>query len=520
MPQAETIAIEEGFYIVARGTQPEEAPHVLKHGEMLAILDPYGDIRQTGAGKQGLYCRDTRFLSRFLLLIQGIGRPLFLSSTLQKDNVLLSANLTNPDLSQNGRVVVPRGALHIFRAIFLWNGACYERVVVRNYGRTPLAITLRFEFSADFADMFEVRGMKRERRGVMFAPRHQPGSVAMSYRGLDGAIRRTRITCTPAPVPVSPEAWHLPITVPRKDEVEILLTTVCEDLPANGKPHAGHVNGAPVHRRIHRAVLSRARAAYPSAYRRAEADTRQTLQQYAQVSSSNAQFTAWWDRSLADLAMMTTSTAYGPYPYAGVPWFDTPFGRDGILAALACLWANPELARGVLSFLAATQATRLIPDQDAEPGKILHETRRGEMAALKEVPFGRYYGSVDSTPLFVVLAAAHYRRSGDLEFVKQLWPHVERALRWIDDYGDQDNDGFIEYYRATPSGLVNQGWKDSHDSVFHADGRLADGPIALCEVQAYVYAAKRGAAELAAALRRRQRAVGLLREARLLQRRF
>ena len=218
------------------------------------------------------------------------------------------------------------------------------------------------------------------------------------------------------------------------------------------------------------------------------------------VMTSNAAFDQWVERAAADLSLLVTELDTGPYPYAGIPWFSVPFGRDAVVTALQVLWVNPELARGVLAYLSALQAAESSTFHDSEPGKIMHETRKGEMARLHEVPFGRYYGGVDTTPLFVVLAGAYLQRTNDVEFCRSVWPAIREALNWIDTFGDADGDGFIEYLRAEPGGLQNQGWKDSDSSIFHSDGSWAKGAIALVEVQAYVVAAKRAAADIAASI--------------------
>jgi glycogen debranching enzyme len=240
----------------------------------------------------------------------------------------------------------------------------------------------------------------------------------------------------------------------------------------------------------------------------------------AHVHSSSGLFDGWLHRAQSDLRMLLTRTKEGLYPYAGVPWYSTPFGRDGILTALQMLWTQPEVAAGVLRFLAATQATHSSAEEDAEPGKIVHEMRHGEMAALREVPFGRYYGAVDTTPLFLVLAGEYLHATGDVELVRQLWPHFQSALGWIERYGDRDGDGFVEYARRSRTGLSNQGWKDSFDAIFHADGRLAEGPIALCEVQAYVFAARRAMALMASTLGDEALAQSQAAQAEELRRRF
>jgi glycogen debranching enzyme len=337
--------------------------------------------------------------------------------------------------------------------------------------------SLAFHFEADFADIFEVRGTRRKRRGRLLGGVVKGAGVVLTYEGLDQVVRRTRLDFAPPPAALSDSEARFDVSLPSKGEATFLLTVSCE----RGR------GGAPP-------------LPYDEALARAAGEAEVARPRPCTVVSSNEQFNDWVQRSAADLHMMTTETAQGPYPYAGVPWFSTPFGRDGIITALMTLWLNPDLARGVLAYLAATQATEVNPEQDAEPGKILHEARGGEMASLKEIPFGRYYGSIDSTPLFLMLAGAYFERTADRPFIESVWPNLELALAWIDRYGDRDGDGFVEYLRTSPKGLLHQGWKDSGDSIFHADGTLAQGPIALCEVQGYAYAAKRAMAELAASL--------------------
>ncbi|RME41703.1 MAG: amylo-alpha-1,6-glucosidase, partial [Deltaproteobacteria bacterium] len=215
---------------------------------------------------------------------------------------------------------------------------------------------------------------------------------------------------------------------------------------------------------------------------------------------SKGHLNEWINRSLDDLHMLLTETDQGLYPYAGVPWYSTAFGRDGLITALQTLWMEPAIAHGVLRYLAARQADSVDPETDAEPGKILHETRRGEMAALGEIPFGLYYGSVDATPLFLLLAGEYWKRTADEGLIRDIWPNLVRALEWIDRYGDSDGDGYLEYQRRSSRGLTQQGWKDSWDSVYDASGQLLEGPVALCEVQAYLYGARKAMAELAAVL--------------------
>jgi glycogen debranching enzyme len=468
--------VTQDYYVLATAARADDRTRVVMHGDSFAVFDAAGTFRKAGLGELGIYHEGTRFLSTFELAIAR-RRPMLLGSTVRNDAVL-AVELANPDIPDFPGGALPRDTVHLASQSCLWDGAWYTRFTVRSYAQRAIDLDLAMMFAADYVDVFEVRGMKRDHRGTLRAPvvDAERGSVVLGYDGLDGRGRTTRLTFSPAPSELlaARARFHLALEPGAAATIEL---------------RAGFAVGA------ERPLLAVDDALARTA---GEADTQRG--RGTQVTSSNERFDAWLDRSRADLAMMTARLPQGSYPYAGVPWFATPFGRDGIITALELSWIDPELARGVLGYLAATQASAVEPARDAEPGKVIHEARHGEMAALDEVPFGRYYGSVDATPLFVVLAAEHWRRTADRTTAQQVWPHVVRAMHWLEHDADRDGDGFVEYEAATATGLVAQGWKDSFDAISHASGALAEGPIALCEVQGYAFAARLAAAELARAL--------------------
>ena len=492
------IQIGDKWYVAATSASAEEQPQVLKNDQTFAMFDRFGDIQVLAPGKEGLYHNDTRFLSHQEFTIEGV-RPLHLGSSVEEANSLLAIDLMNPDLpAVEGRAALAKGTLHLFRAKLLWQSACHEHIRVTHHGSEPVRVRLEFAFDGDFVDLFEVRGMKRERRGDRLPPEVAADEVVLPYRGLDHLVRRTRIRFQPVPAAIDSGRATFDLQLDPGTEHHLYCTVSCE---CDNEPQP-------------------LRTSYDAALRDTNASRKAWLGGHCTVVTSNPLVNLWLHRSVADLSMLTSQLPTGPYPFAGVPWFSTTFGRDGIITALECLWADTSLARGVLTFLAATQATEMDRQNDAEPGKILHEARHGEMALTREIPFGRYYGSVDSTPLFLVLAAAYWRRTGDAELIRGIWPNILAALQWIDRHGDADGDGFVEYARRSDEGLVQQGWKDSHDSIFHADGQLAQAPIALCEVQGYVYEGKLAAAALARMMGDEALAQALTQQAAGLRQRF
>jgi glycogen debranching enzyme len=485
---------ESPFYIPMTG--PAARPRrSLKHDDTFIVLDSHGDIGASAGGPDGLFNADTRYLARLELSLDEV-QPLLLGSNLRDDNSSLTVDLTNPDIYRNGRIVFQKDLLHIVRSIFLWRGIAYQRIGLQNHGEQTASFDLTLSFDNDFADLFEVRGEKRPRRGVGSSRLIGPSDVQLDYQGLDGRARHTSLHFDPRPtrLAVNTATYHFELAPQQSSSLFIAVSC---DMPAAVKP-VRFFHGLLAHRREMRRCNAGATC----------------------IETSNNIFNEVLCQSMADLNMLMTDTPQGRYPYAGIPWYSTTFGRDGIITALQMLWIDPRVARGVLKRLAFYQAKAVDPLADAQPGKILHEMRGGEMAALREVPFAQYYGSVDSTPLFVLLAGLYVERTDDEETLVELWPAIEAGLRWIDGPGDPDQDGFVEYQRASEQGLANQGWKDSFDAIFHADGKLAEGFIALAEVQGYVFAGKRLAARCAARLGKHERAKQLEAEATQLAERF
>jgi glycogen debranching enzyme len=483
---------EASFYIPAN-EPTTRLRRAMKRDDCFLVFDSYGDIGASPGAPDGLFNCDTRYLSHFELLINGL-QPLLLGSNPSDDNCVLSVDLTNPDIYYDRRLILAKNLLHVARTVFVWRSTLFHRFALRNFSAARVRLLMSVTFESDFADVFEVRGSHRARRGAVRSV-VEGNAADFVYLGLDGKRRRTRIVFEPTPIHLSQSLATFQIDLEPHKSVSLYGTISCD----------GDGLEPPT-------FLKSLRSAHRELKRMIEVGT--------EIETSNQVFNEVLRRATADLAILLTHTPQGPYPYAGVPWYSTTFGRDGLITAMQCLWLDPRVALAVLNRLAAYQATDFDPESDAEPGKILHEMRAGEMAALHEVPFGLYYGSVDSTPLFVLLAGLYAQTTGDFDTLRSLWPAVDRALAWIDGPGDRDHAGFVEYFKATPRGLSNQGWKDSHDAVFHADGRLAEGPIALAEVQGYVYAAKKLASWCAAQLGFAERAHQLDREAVHLAERF
>jgi glycogen debranching enzyme len=470
-----------------------------KEGDMFLCADGEGNLDAEAATGSGFYWRDTRYLSDFRLEVDG--RPPLLLSTSADRAFASHIDLTNQDLLDDGGTVTAVQGTVSFRRTRVIDGRLYERIRVKNYNAAAVELTLQLTFGTDFADIFEVRGLRRATRGKFAQPKADKRAAAFAYAGQDGVFRETRILfeLEPTEVEVRGEhvvaAWRLRLEPTQTEMIALTVEARAAGAPPPHKPFDVAMHG-----------LRRSYEAWERSSTR--------------VWTDNELYNSLLARGLRDLRALLTPTRHGNLVAAGIPWFVAAFGRDSLLTCHQTLLLNPDLTRTTLEVLAAFQADEVDEWRDAQPGKILHELRQGELAGAGEIPHTPYYGSVDSTPLWLLLLGTYYRWTGDLEFCRRLLPNLERALEWVERYGDLDGDGFLEYQRSSPRGLVNQGWKDSHDSVVHVDGKLAEGPIALAEVQGYVYLAKLRVAEVYEALGQAARAADLRAQAAALRAAF
>ena len=467
---------------------------IIREGGLFLLTDTDGSIPLNNDSGFGLYHNDTRYLSGWDLSLIGV-EPIVLLSTAEmgfgEEQVM-----TNPELVNEQGEILPSGSLEI-RRLRVLDEMLMESVQLTNFALVPLALTLQYQFDADFVDLFELRGIRCKQRGQLLRPRLHPAAVTFAYRGRDNVVREVSLQFARKPDLLDRHRaiFHLNIEPGKAEEIGVAIAVDRPAGPGRGSTQQSMLSVGESHSRWK------------------ESSTH--------VLTGNEMFNAALDRSIADLRVLWTDRGPGlSYISAGVPWYDTLFGRDSALAAMMSLAVRPELARDVLRCLTRLQGKVVDPTREEEPGKIVHEVRRGEMANTGDVVFGRYYGSIDSTPLFVLLAAEYYRWTADLELMRELQSSIDASLDWMERFGDLDGDGYLEYIKKAPGGLDNQGWKDSVDGIVDEEGNLLEPPIALVEVQGYVYAAKQKIANVYENLGDPARAKQLREEAAALRRRI
>ncbi len=488
------VLVGEQYYILASEVAADLPKLVLKHDEAFLVTNRRGDLPNLPHAEFGFYVDGTRFLRRLELRLHG-HRPLVLNAGVSEDAAQAAVDLTNPDVALGPQVLLPGRSLRIARRLTVHGTQLYQQLLVEAFNREPLDLSLSVHFAADFVDVFEVRGHPREHRGRILPPVVDGASVRLAYRGLDHVTRTATLTFSPPPDRLDETDAEYRLSLAPGTTTELI--TVVDAAAAAAPPPRVLAYGEALRRR--RAVAGRLGG--------------------AEVRSNHDLFEVWVQRSRRDLHLLLTETPDGFVPYAGIPWYVAAFGRDALITALQVLPFEPTIAAGTLRFLARHVGRADDAFTDQEPGKIIHELRRGEMAACREIPFVPYYGSVDATPLFLILLAEYWKWTADVALAHELWPAAEQVLEWMLLSADAHG-GYLTYARRSPRGLVNQGWKDSHDAIMHASGHLAEPPIALAEVQGYQYAALLAAAEMAEALRVSGRAPALRERARRLRDRF
>lgn len=470
---------------------------VIKENDLFLLTDDKGNIPENHPYGLGLYTKDTRFLSKLDVRING-EEPILLSSD-AGENYMSTILLTNPHMEKDGELILWRESIEIERTRFIYDELLYETIKVKNYFPKHVQFELSVHMDVDFSDMFIVRGFQYGEIGNRTGQRIDGNSIAFQYAGADNVNRSTVVTWDKEAKSVS-ENGDVTFGFELEHAEEKAVTLIIQ-------PQIG------------------------------EDQKREFLSKEAALENLKASYTSWGektttlktdfaplqrlvDRGIADLRVLLTDVGHGEFPVAGLPWFGVPFGRDSLIAALQMLAFNPEVAKGTLLTMAQYQGKNVDPWRDEQPGKIMHEIRYGELATTNQIPFTPYYGTIDATPLFLILLTEYVKWTGDLDIVSQLEENIDAALKWIDEYGDRDGDLFVEYHQEASKGIANQGWKDSGDSIVHRNGDYANSPIALSEVQGYVFQAKMGIATIFDHLQKHEQASKLRNQAEQLKKRF
>jgi glycogen debranching enzyme len=471
---------------------------VIRDGSLTLVTMQNGDIPVDENHGYGLYHRDCRFLSGYLFKMNG-KTPTDILSSDEKGYASITM-LTNQRYTDEAGRIVEKETL-IVRRDRIIPGMVDEKITITNFNDFTVTTEVTLELTSDFDDIFTVRGIAREGGRETPGSLYKDGVLALAYRGGDGHVRRTVISFDPAPDRVEDGMAYFNVALKPGEPKIVNIRLYVLDSPPDPPALPTLLQ-----------VEKRARDIKASYM-----DTKECC---SNVQTDNGIFNRVFLRSLSDLRMLHTGMSDDIFYSAGVPWYDALFGRDSIISALQVIPYNPEVAKSTLRVLASYQGRKVDDWRDEQPGKILHELRVGEEANMNTIPQTPYYGSVDSTPLFLVLLAEYIDWTGDMGLFRELSASVDAALHWIDDYGDPEGTGFTSYTCRSSRGLYNQGWKDSFDAVLRSDGSPAEAPVALAEVQGYVYLAKRGVARLYEQAGKHDGSERLLNDAAALRKKF
>lgn len=448
---------------------------VIKENDLFLLTDLSGDVNERSSA-YGLYMQDTRFLSKFTLTLNG--QPLNMLVSNADENYISRIVLTNPKTEHDGVMTLWPESIEVSRTRFIYDAALYEGISLTNFSPQQENFELELVFDADFSDMFVIRGFQNGVTGKKTGVHTSEQGFDIGYQGEDQESRKLLVR------------WSRQPEEQRKEESGQVIRYVLDMQPGETMkldffiaPVIGDAEPGQV---PHDMAIERLQASYDS-----------WGAQSTSIQSDLPVYNQLYERGLLDVRVLLTDMGKGQFPVAGLPWYAVPFGRDSLIAALQLLPVQPEVAKGTIRTMAHYQGEKVDPWRDEEPGKIMHELRNGELANTNQVPFNPYYGSIDSTPLFLVLIGEYVKWTDDYELLQSMLPHIRRALQWIDEYGVREEEGsFVAYAQQAEKGIPNQGWKDSGNSIVCRDGRFAKAPISLVEVQGYVYQAKRVLAEL------------------------